>query len=183
MSDLIYAEFLKNNQPVRSEEPGQIVVTKLYGQGTPFIRYKGLNDVVSPSHKPCTCGLPGQKIKRIYGREDLALYFSDGLALLPTTISEIHGRVLYELKTNKVRHTRIFQPSLDVIEIKIVIDPKLRNIGPTVEEIFSVLKQGYKEKVGGDIEIDIKEVKEVPVNIPRVLSNVDKNIFKIKKYI
>jgi len=183
MSDLVHLEFLKNGLSVGSKEPGRLILTKLYGGGTPIIRYDAVNDIVAPLYERCDCGMPGDLIDRIYGRDDLSLYFSGGRALLPSSISEIHGRILYGLKTNKVKETRIVQHSLKKIEIKIVIDNKLREKGPSIEKIFSIIKNGYQEKVGSDVEIIVREVDKVSKKGPRIISKLDRNKFEIRQYI
>lgn len=183
MSDLVYPEFFKNNKPTLSREPGKMLITKLYGKGTPIIRYNAINDIVAPLYEECDCGISGGMIDRIYGRDDLALYFSGGRVLLPASISEIHGRVLSELKTNKIKHTRIIQHNLNNLEIKLIIDNKLRNQGPTINEIISVIKNGYQDKIGKEIVINIREVDKVNMKEARVITKVDRNKFKIKKYI
>lgn len=183
MSDLVYPEFFNNTEPSLSREPSKMLITKLYGKGTPIIRYNAINDIIAPLYENCDCGMPGVLIDRIYGRDDLALYFSDGRVLLPATISEIHGRVLYELKTNKIKHTRITQHSLNKLEIKLLIDDKLRNQGPTIDKIISFIKDGYHDKIGKEVEIDIKEVNKVSMKGPRIITKVDRNKFKILKYI
>ena len=182
-SDLVYPEFLMDGKQVRSKEQARFVITKLYGRGTPIIRYDSVNDIVAPLYEKCSCKIPGQLIDKIYGRDDLSLFLSGGRVLLPATIAEIHGRLLYELKTNKVQHTRITQNSLNNIEIRLVLDKKLKEKKPSAKEIFSVLKEGYEEKIGSDIKVDIKEVKSVSKKGPRIVTKVDKNKFKIKEYI
>ena len=183
MSDLVYPEFLKDGNPVKSKEQAKLVITKLYGKGTPIIRYDAVNDVIAPLYEKCDCGMPGDLIDKIYGRDDLSLYFSGGRVLLPSSVGDIHGRLLYELKTNKVKHTRIIQHSLNNIEIKLIIDKKLKEKKPSVDEIFSILRKGYQEKVGTDVIIDIKEVDKVSKKGPRIITKVDKSNFEIKKYI
>lgn len=183
MSDLIYPEFLKDGEPAKSKEPAKLVITKLYGNGTPIIRYDAVNDIVAPLYEKCDCRLAGGLVEKIYGRDDLSLYFSGGRVLLPSSQAEIYGRILYGLKTNKIKETRITQHSLTKIEIKLLIDSKLRNEGPSVDEIFSVIKKGYQEKVGPEVEIDIKEVDKVNKGGPRIISNIDKSKFEIKQYI
>ena len=183
MSDLVHLEFLKDGEPVDSKEPGGLILTKLYGHGTPIIRYDAVNDIISPLYEKCDCGVSGSLIDRIYGRDDLSLYFSGGRAMLPSSISEIHGRILYGLKTNKIKETRIIQHSLTKIEIKLVIDKQLREKGPSVEEIFSIIKNGYHDKVGSDVEIKVREVDEVSEKGPRIISKLDRNKFEIHQYI
>lgn len=183
MSDLVYPEFYKNGIPAKSKEPSKMIITRLYGSGTPIIRYNAVNDIVAPLYENCDCGLPGFLLDKVYGRDDLSLFFSKGRVLLPSSISEIHGRVLYELKSNKVRHTRIIQHDLNNIEIQLIFDKNLRNKGPSIDEVFNIIREGYEKKVGREIRIDIKEVKKVSTKGPRIITKVDKNSFQIKSYI
>jgi len=184
MSDLLFLEFLKDDEPVRSKEPGKLILTKLYGLGTPIIRYNAINDIVSPLYgTKCECGMTGGLIDRIYGREDLSLIFSRGRALLPASISEIHGRILYDLKTNLIKETRIIQHSLKKIEIKLVINKQAKSKDKSIEEIFSVIRNGYRQKIGSDVEIIIKDVDKVSKNGPRIISKLDRNKYKISQYI
>lgn len=183
MSDLLYLEFLKDDMPVNSGEAGKLVVTKLFGRGTPIIRYDAINDIVSPRYEKCNCDISGEMIQKIFGRDDLSLLLPGGRVLLPSSFSEIYSRVLYGLKTNKLKDTRIIQHSLTKIEIQIVIDDKTRGVGPSVEEIFSLVRKGFQEKVGPEVEIFVKEVKKVSKGGPRIISKVDKSKFRIKEYV
>ena len=74
MSDLVYAEFLSNGQPVSLVKAGEMIITKFYGKGTPIIRYNAINDIVAPLDGTCSCGMAGALIKKVYGRNDLAIY-------------------------------------------------------------------------------------------------------------
>jgi len=182
MSDFVYLEFLKNGKSVESEEAGNLVVTKLYGKGTPIIRYNAINDIVAPLFDTCDCGLSGNLLKKIYGRDDISIYTSDGRILLPSSFGDIFGKILYELKTNKLKNVRIIQHSLSKIEIQVVIDENLREKGPSIEQIFSVIKAGFKEKIGSDVEFITKEVKNIDKNKPRIISKVDPSKIKIIDY-
>jgi phenylacetate-CoA ligase len=181
MSDHVILEFLKNSESVKSREPGNMIITRLFGQGTPIIRYNAVNDIVAPLYEKCICGMSGDLIDKIYGRDDLSLYFSGGRILLPASISEIYSRILYELKTTKVKENRIIQHSMTKIEIQLVIDKQIKD--PPVEKIFSLIKKGFEEKVGSEVKIIIREVEKVDKRGPRIISKVDKNKFKIDQYI
>lgn len=183
MSDYVYPEFLKNGEPVDSKKPGNIIITRLSGNGTPIIRYNAINDIVAPLHEKCNCGMSGGLIDRIYGRDDLSLCFSEGRLLLPLSISEIYSRILYELKTTKVMESKIIQHSLTKIEIQLVIDKKSKDKGPSTEEIFSLIKKGFRKKVGNELEIITKEIEKVSKKEPRIISKVDKSKFKNYSYI
>ncbi len=182
MSDLVHLEYLKDGKDVRSGEAGKIVLTKLYGIGTPIIRYDAINDIVSPSNKRCNCGLSGGLIEKIYGRDDISLYSPDGRIILPASFGEIFSKILYELKTNKLKDAIIIQHTLKKIELQLVIDEKQRNIGPSVEEIFSVLKQGLQEKLGSNVEIITKEVKKIDRQKARIIQKLDREKLKITGY-
>jgi phenylacetate-CoA ligase len=183
MSDLLHLEFLKNNEPVASGEAGKLIVTKLYGSGTPIIRYNAINDIIAPRYEKCNCGLSGDFIDKIYGRDDLSLFLPGGRVLLPSSFSEIYSRVLYGLKTNKVKETRVIQHSLKRVEIQVMIDDHKRNKGTTVEEILTMIKNGFQEKTGPEVEVTIKEVKKISKKGPRIVSKVDKSKFEINQYI
>ena len=126
MSDLVYAEFLKDGQPVNAGEGGEMIITKFQGKGTPIIRYTAINDIVAPLEGSCSCGKAGALIKKVYGRNDLALYLPNGTVLLPSSFSEIYSKILYDLKTNKVKNTKIIQHDLTTLEVQVVIDEALR---------------------------------------------------------
>jgi phenylacetate-CoA ligase len=183
MSDLVYLEFFRNGEPVNSREPGNMIVTRLFGRGTPIIRYNAINDIVSPLYEKCTCGMSGGLIDRIYGRDDLSLCFSGGRILLPSSISEIYSRILYELKTTKVKETQIIQHSTTKIEIQLEIDKQLKDKDPSVEKIFSIILKGFQEKVGPEVEIIIREVEKVDKTGPRIISKVDRTTLKLPQYI
>jgi phenylacetate-coenzyme A ligase PaaK-like adenylate-forming protein len=182
MSDYVFLEFFSNGQPAKSRQPGKLVVTKLFGHGTPLIRYDAINDIVAPLYEKCTCGLSGALIDRIYGREDISLYTFDGKILLPSSFGEIFSKILYELKTNKLKDVRVIQHSLKKLEIQVVIDEKLRSVGPTVGQLFSFLKESFNEKLGSEVEILIKEVDAIDKQKPRIISHIDKNTVHVTGY-
>jgi len=183
MSDHVFLEFLKNGEPVESREPGNMLITRFFGNGTPIIRYNAVNDIVAPLYEKCNCGMVGGLIDQIYGRDDLSLCLSGGKLLLPLSVSEIYSRILYKLKTTKVKDTRIIQHSITKIEIQLLIDKKLKEKEPSIEKIFSVIREGFQEKVGPEVEIIIREMEKLDKRGPRIISKVDKNKFKIMQYI
>ncbi len=184
MSDLVYAEYLRDGHPVDSDEAGELIVTKFHGKGTPILRYNAINDIVAPFKGTCSCGKAGQLIKKVYGRNDLALYRADGTVLLPSAFSEIYSKLLYELRTNKVKNTKIIQHDFTTMEIQVVIDEALRTIGPSVEEIFEFIRKGFQEKMGADVTVNVKEVAAVDTSQgPRIVSLIDKKKYSIARYI
>ncbi|MFE3845549.1 phenylacetate--CoA ligase family protein [Thermoplasmatota archaeon] len=183
MSDLLHVEFIENNQIVASKEPGHVLVTKLYGGGTPIIRYNAINDVVSPLYEKHNCGLSGDLIEKIYGRDSIFLYRKDGKKVLAMSITGIFSKLLYELKTSKFQDIKVIQHDVDKFEIQAVIDEKLRSVPPSADEIFSVLIKGFKDYFGRDIEVETREVKKVSRKEPRIITKVDLNNIKFNGYV
>jgi phenylacetate-CoA ligase len=184
MSDLVYAEFLRNGHPVSSGEAGEMIITKFHGRGTPIIRYNAINDIVAPLDGACPCGKAGTLIKKVYGRNDLALYLPGGRVLLPSSFSEIYSKILYALKTNKVKNTKIIQRDLTSLEIQVVIDEALRTIGPSVEEIFAFIQKGFEEKAGPGMTVTVTEVGSVDTSQgPRIISMIDTTNYIITRYL
>jgi phenylacetate-CoA ligase len=182
MSDLLHLEYFEDDTFITSEKPGHLIVTKLYAGGTPIIRYNAINDIVSPLYEKHDCGLSGELIDKIYGRDSIRLYRKDGRILLASSLTGVFNKILYDLQTSKVRDIKVIQHNIDKIEIQVVIDKILREKGPSIDEIFLVLKNGFIDIFGSDTEILIKEVKDVSKKEPRIISKVDLNNFNITGY-
>ena len=182
MSDLLFLEFFNNNEPVSSGGAGKLVVTKLFGGGTPIIRYDAINDVVAPTDEKCTCGLSGDLIEKIYGRTDLSLILPDGKVLMPSGFAEIYSKVLHQLKSTKLKDTKIIQKDLHTIEIQVVIDKKQKK-GPSEKEIMSLIKDGFEKKVGPDVSIVIHEVEKLGDHKARIISKIKRNTIEVTEYL
>jgi hypothetical protein len=126
--------------------------------------------------------MSGQTIEKVYGRDILALFRKDGKVLLPSSITQVFSKILYELKTNKVIDTQVTQHNFDKIDVKIVIDNKLKNIGPSTDQILSLIKREFKKKMGQDLKISLKEVKKINRKSARIISKIEKNKYKITGY-
>lgn len=182
ISDYINLEIIDKGNSVKNK-PGHVVVTKLYGIGTPIIRYTSMNDIAAWSSKKCNCGMPGEVIERVYGRDILSLLLPDGRVLLSSSISQIFSRILYELKTNKVVDLQIIQHDYKDIEVKVVIDKNLRNKPPSLGEISKLIQKGFYEKMGNDVKVFVREVKKINRKDSRIITKIKKSDFKIKGYL
>jgi len=161
-SDFVFLEFLdEKNQPVPSEKPGRLVVTKLYGRGTPIIRYRGIEDIVTPTTKKTCCTIPAQTIKQIEGRSTDLIILPNKKMLSPLTVTGIPAKIMEEYKTYKIKQFQIIQQKVDEIEILIVIDEKLRNKGPPVKTVLEELRKRFSEKIGHGVNIVVHEVDEI----------------------
>jgi len=165
--DMVYLETL-------GEKAGRVRVTKLYGEGTPMLRYDGMNDIVKLNEKNCGCGIEGKVIEKIYSRENLSIFRRDGGVLTDSVFAKIFSPLIYKLKTTKVKATKAIQHSLDKIEVKVTIDEKEDDVDE--EEILSEIEDNLK-RILGDVEINIKKVKRLSKRTPMVTSRVNRNGF------
>ena len=127
--------------------------------------------------------MSGNLLEKVYGRDILSLYLSNGKVVLPASTTQVFSRILYELKTNMVRDVQVIQHDFKNIEIQIKIDENLRNGGPSIEDVFMLIKKGFQEKVGSDVKIDVKEVKKIDRKGARIISKIDMNKFTITGYV
>lgn len=161
-SDFVFLEFFdKNNESVSLGKRGHVVATKLYGGGTPIIRYTGLDDFVTPSLKKCKCGINSPLIGEIHGRATDMIILPDNRLLTPLAITGIPAEVMDRYQSYKIKQFQIIQHNIDEIEVVVVIDEKLRNTGPPVEKILDKLKKIFSEKLGDDVKVTVREVDRI----------------------
>jgi len=180
-SDFFHIEAIdKNMESVSPGERGHIVLTRLWGGGTPMIRYTGMKDWVTLSDgKTCSCGSRSPIFEKpIEGRIMSNIILPNGDVYPPSEFLFI-SEVLHDLKTFKVKKYQIVQKKIDAIDINLVIDDELRNKGPSVKELIKNIKKKYTEKTGSDVTINVTEVKEIKEDpttgkpAPLVLSKLD----------
>jgi phenylacetate-CoA ligase len=162
-SDFLYMEFLdENDEDVSYNSPGRLVVTRLYGQGTPIIRYTGVEDILTPIEPVNDCGITTtEMIKSIGGRSIETIRLPNGKTIAPFHITTIPSDVMEEFNTYKIRQFQIIQHRVDDIEVLISIDEKLKNKPPSTEKIIKELKKRYAKKFGPDVNLTVKEVDNI----------------------
>jgi phenylacetate-coenzyme A ligase PaaK-like adenylate-forming protein len=162
----------ENMKIVSSGEKGHMVLTRLFGRGTPIIRYTGMDDWVTLVPEfDCSCGLSTPILKNgVEGRISARVILPDG-RVYPAASFELVSLVLNDLKTFKVTQFQTIQNKIDEIEIHLVIDNDIRDVGPSVDFIFNKVKEIYNKKCGPNVKIIVKEVKEIesPKNKPSPL--------------
>lgn len=162
-SDFFHVEAIdENKELVSPSERGHVVITRLWGKGTPIIRYTGMDDWVRLSpYKVCGCGLSTPVIEGgIEGRMRANIVLPNGKVFPPGAFCFVTP-VLLKFKTFKVKRYQIVQKKIDEIDILLVIDDDLRDTGASFEEIARGIKKIYNEKAGPDVKITVKEVKEI----------------------
>ncbi|MHA2431519.1 MAG: phenylacetate--CoA ligase family protein [Promethearchaeota archaeon] len=161
-SDFVYIEYI---DPKEKEEKyadgGNVVITRLYGSGTPLIRYTGLSDFITQSKRICNCGLNIPIFDHIGGRKVDSIVLPNGEIIPPFTITGIPSKVMLKLKTDKITQFQIIQRSLEEIDILILIDDRLRNVGPSVKKISEEMKKQFKKRINSNVKINVREVSKV----------------------
>lgn len=81
MDDRFHLEIVSHggDKPVAPGEVGEAILTSLYSEGTPLIRYR-LGDLLQFIPGPCPCGAPWPRIQ-IVGRADQTFFLYDGIKL------------------------------------------------------------------------------------------------------
>jgi len=170
-SDLVFLEFLdEDNNPVPTSTPGHLVITKLYGGGTPIIRYTGIDDLVTPVEKRCTCGITTQMIQQIEGRSTDLIVLPNGATLSPLTVTGIPAKTMDELNSYKIQQFQIVQHEVDKIDVLIVVDEKQRTCGVPVKKLLVELQKRFSKKIGQGVTITVKEVKKIEAVRPHSLA-------------
>jgi phenylacetate-CoA ligase len=166
--DMLHLEFLdENNIPVEPGNPGKIVVTKLYGNATPILRYDGLNDFVVPLDGRCSCGLNTPLIQHVAGRTVDALVMPSGALIPPFAITGIPAKVMERLASDAIRQFRIVQEDPVSVDVRVCLNPD----SPDREAVLRALEEEFQKKMERGVGVNVKEVaafdNETPV--PRVV--------------
>ncbi|MEM4258289.1 MAG: hypothetical protein QXL17_03955 [Candidatus Thermoplasmatota archaeon] len=161
-TDFAYLEFLDpKEKEARSGDGGNIVVTRLFGRGTPIIRYTGLSDFIIPSNQSTTCEIKTMIVEGIGGRQVEAIILPSGEMIPPFSITGIPHKVMHQFNTDKIQQFQIVQHSVHDVEILVVIDDQQRGIGPKLDDIYAELKKQFEQKFGAGVSVTIREVDAI----------------------
>lgn len=176
--DLFHVEAMNEEQEIiENGKRGHIVVTRLFGKATPIVRYTGLDDwVVLSDDETCSCGLRTPFLKGgVEGRKSDSVVLPDGRLFPAASFASLYS-ILNDLKTRKVKQFQIVQNKLDQIDILVIIDEELRDVGPSVDLIFNKIQEIHQKKAGPAVQINVKEVITIPSQkgkpAPLVISHV-----------
>jgi phenylacetate-coenzyme A ligase PaaK-like adenylate-forming protein len=162
--DFFHVEAINEDMDlIENGKRGHIVVTRLFGKATPIVRYTGMDDwIVLSDDEDCSCGLHTPVLKGgVEGRKSDSVVLPDGRLFPAASFASLYS-ILNELKTRKVKQFQIVQKKLDDIDILIVIDEDLRNVGPSVDLILEKIKEIHQKKAGPAVQLNVKEVSTIP---------------------
>jgi phenylacetate-CoA ligase len=182
LSDFVCLEVLRNGENVSCDETGSLVVTKLYGAGTPIIRYTGIDDVITPARTTCSCGLAGDFIESIHGRKSHALLLPGGKLACISLFDTVIGEILTKVKAIRLKRMQIIQHTLDRVEIKIAYDTIERKKTST-DTLFSSIRSGLLERLGSDIDLVLTQVDGFDSKAPYVINKIWKENWEVREYL
>lgn len=83
--DAVVVEILRDGEPVKEGEQGEVVVTGLFSKTMPFIRYR-TGDIATRGADSCPCGQPFSTLAAILGRTADYFQLPDGREIQPFSI-------------------------------------------------------------------------------------------------
>ncbi len=148
----VVAEFLdEHGKPVKPDEVGNIVVTRLHAGPMPFIRYKTGDVGVRGDHPRCSCGRGFELMHRIEGRETDIVLTPSGNRLI------VHFFTGILEKFNQIESFQVVQDELEAIIVRVV-----PGVGFS-PEVSRQLVEDLKAHGADDLRIQVEEVPFIPV--------------------
>jgi phenylacetate-CoA ligase len=144
-------------------EKGRIALTRMFGWGTPIIRYAGMDDWITIDESySCSCGFLTPILKEgVEGRVSANIFLPNGRFFSSASFASMSHFALNDLNTRKVIQFQIVQKKIDEIDFLMVFDKDLKNKAPSKEKIFKKIEEAYRDKVGSDVQLNFKEVDEI----------------------
>ncbi|RLF32904.1 MAG: hypothetical protein DRN07_03910, partial [Thermoplasmata archaeon] len=168
--DMVHLEFLDDRgEPVAFGTPGHIVVTKLYGNATPIIRYNGLNDFVIPLERSCDCGINTPLIESVAGRMVDALVMPSGAIIPPFAVTGIPAKVMERLNSDIVQQFQIVQEDYDRIIVSLVMEADRTN--GEKKQVMGEIQREFEKRMEEGVTVQVREVEKIPSEgpIPQVI--------------
>lgn len=139
---------LESDEPAEYGEIGRIVITDLHNYAFPIIRYDCGDTCVMMPPNEYSKGYP--VIEKLYGRRFDLTYSTDGKAIAPLT----YGRMLknYDI----ISQWQFVQLEEKKYELRIMLK------SGTVEQLSEV-RDLFKDILGKDAVLEIREVQDIPV--------------------
>lgn len=131
----------------------EVLITSFTTHGTPLIRYK-IGDSIENlnNNKICNCGCNNPIVSNILGRSTDFLYAYDG-----TKVTQVNIATAFKYAPKTIKKAQIIQYKKEEIIVKLVVDRNEYN-NLDIKKLISELKL----RLGKEIKIQIKEVKNIP---------------------
>ncbi len=179
-SDFVYIEAIDaHDNPVEKGKTGKLAITRLYGKGTPLIRYTGMGDVITLKDGVCSCGRQTELLEKVHGRIKESIVLPNHKIIFPDVLTDVPGKVMQTLDTDKIDRLQVVQQDIDAIDILVIINKVSRDEGVAIEALFDELKKEYKTVFGQDVEVIVREVTKLvsetgdEETAPGILTKID----------
>jgi phenylacetate-CoA ligase len=141
---------LNDDRPVHSGELGRVVVTDLFSQAMPLIRYD-TGDLATPAGPvACPCSIRTPVVAQIHGRVAELVYTTAGEPVHPLSILDVLG----EIANGSARQFQFVQESGRGYSIKVATSGAFRMAGSLVDRLKGLL--------GADAEVSVCCVADIP---------------------
>jgi phenylacetate-CoA ligase len=145
-----YIEILKDGQPAKPGEPGDIFVTNLNNYGMPFVRYQLADVVAWKPDERCPCGRAHPKLELVEGRHNDLFRRRDGSVVWGGI-----GNPLWNMEG--VKRFQFIQKAFDHVVVKIIKD------GPMTRSQRAEVERAVKIALGDQVRLDFEFPDEIPV--------------------
>jgi phenylacetate-CoA ligase len=143
--DMVVTEFVRDGEQVTAGERGEIVLTPLWNNAMPLIRYR-IDDVGIASDERCPCGRGLPLMKIIEGRSEDFIVLPSGRVISPLITLDFFENI------EGIAEYKIIQERKDFFIIQIVLKEECKN------NMLSQLRKRFKEGLGEDVKIEIEIV-------------------------
>lgn len=154
--DLLIEVVDNQGAPVKEGQKGTLVITKLFGEAIPLIRYK-LEDIVSFSWKKCKCGLEYPRIW-FEGRGENNFVLASGVNVEAYQIKDVISRLNFPVLRYKVELTEGHYGE-DIVTFFLETQHTSKSNTSKAKKEFSSLSIDFDDAVkGGFVKYDVKLV-------------------------
>jgi phenylacetate-CoA ligase len=143
-------ELVRCGKPVPAGETGEIVVTDLWNEATPIIRYAGLGDVGQFAVDACPCGSRTPRLKVIEGRKSDAIELKGNVTIHPFSLTLALEHI------PGIARFQIVQEETDAVRAIIVPEDE------GTPELAESIAAGLAEIIQDRATITVDFVQEIP---------------------
>jgi phenylacetate-CoA ligase len=154
MIENLFVEFITNGRHAQPGEEGEIIITELYGDLMPLIRYR-IGDIGYASDALCGCGRGLPLLKGIKGRSDEFIICPDGRRVDPIIFEYILKEV--PEKNGRISQFRIVQETRSQLNIEVCY------AGEKPDILLESIEKKLKKVLGEGMMIDFTMTDSIPV--------------------
>ena len=144
----VHVEILRDLQPVKPGEIGEVIVTMLNTRAQPLLRYR-LGDAGTLDNEPCPCGLPLPTMRVTGGKITGFIVLRDGRVA--------HGAVTSHVVRDErgVIAFKTIQHEVDAFEVLLEVDGQFDAAAPVR------IRERYQRLFGAGLRVDVRVVARI----------------------